>query len=175
MEIGLIDDILSEWKNTIDSDYDGYRNHVCRMVIFCLNIEPYTEEEKNKICIAAAFHDIGIWVENTVDYAEHSVPPALEYLKENNLEDWSAEISLMISEHHKVTPYRGQHEKIVERFRKADLIDFSFGIVRHGLSKKLIKDTKDKYPNEGFHKSLIKKLVPWIMKHPLNPMPMMKW
>jgi len=31
-----IDSILSEWKTLIGQDYEGYRNHVVRMVTFCL-------------------------------------------------------------------------------------------------------------------------------------------
>ena len=124
MDIQLIDEILSDWKDVIGDDYNGYRNHVCRMVTFCLSLGEYSEEDHQKICIAAAFHDIGIWIENTVDYVEPSIPPAMGYLKQNKLNDWCEEIELMISEHHKIRAYRGPYEELVERFRKADLVDF---------------------------------------------------
>ena len=96
-----IDQILSSWQDLIGSDFAGYRNHVVRMATFCLMLKECTLEEQQKIEIAACFHDIGIWTENTLDYLEPSIPPAKEYLKENGLTDWEEEITLMILYHHK--------------------------------------------------------------------------
>ena len=88
----LLEEILTEWKETIGNEYAGYRNHVYRMIHFCLSLKDCNEEEREKIIIAGAFHDIGIWIEDTVDYIPPSLPPAMEYLKNRNLEAWSTEI-----------------------------------------------------------------------------------
>ena len=96
-QIPLLEDILAEWRETIGSEYPGYRNHVYRMIHFCLALRDCTEEEREKIIIAGAFHDIGIWIEDTVDYILPSIPPAMVYLRHRNLDDWCEEIRLMIA------------------------------------------------------------------------------
>ena len=106
-ELPLLDEILVDWKDTIGDDFQGYKNHVHRMILCCfalnnLTNEELDKEEKEKIIIAGAFHDIGIWIEDTLDYLPPSIPPAREYLKKRGLESWSTEIELMINEHHKL-------------------------------------------------------------------------
>lgn len=174
-QIPLLEEIFTKWKETIGSEYQGYRNHVYRMIHFCLALKDCNEEEREKIVIAAAFHDIGIWIENTVDYIPPSILPAMEYLKSRNLEDWSTEIELMITEHHKIREYTGENHLLVELFRKGDLVDFSFGAFNFGIQKSYINDVKARFPNADFHKNLGKRAVRWFLKHPLNPAPMMKW
>lgn len=173
-QIPLLDSILDEWKQTIGKDFEGYKNHVYRMVNFCFALNPCSEEEREKVVIAAAFHDIGLWAGNTLDYIPPSIPPAIEYLKRRGLENWTTEISLMISEHHKVRPYTGAFP-LVEIFRKGDLVDFSLGMVKFGLPVEYINKVKAEIPNAGFHANLIRLSAKWFIKHPLNPAPMMKW
>ena len=173
--IDLIDDILEEWEKVIGSDFEGYKNHVYRMVNFCLALKSCDKEEREKIIISGCFHDIGIWVEKTIDYIPPSIPPVKKYLIKNNREDWAEEIILMIEEHHKIRKYRNNDYPLVELFRKGDLVDFSLGRVKFGLPKEYIVKVKNTFPNSGFHKGLVKKTSMWFLKHPLNPVPMMKW
>ncbi len=173
--IPLLEEILSDWKALIGSEYDGYRNHVYRMIHLCLALKDCNEQEREKIIIAAAFHDIGIWVDDTLDYLPPSIPPATAYLKENNREDWAEEITLMINEHHKLREYKNAAYPLVELFRKGDLVDFSLALFTFGIPKPYIKAVKAAFPNAGFHKNLAKRAARWFIKHPLNPAPMMKW
>lgn len=174
-EIPLLEDLLSEWEDVIGAEYGGYRNHVYRMVHFCLSLKECNTEEREKIIIAGAFHDIGIWIENTADYIEPSLPPAMAYLESNNLHAWRDEIALMITEHHKLRKYVSGPSDLVELFRRGDLVDFSLGLFKFGLSKTTIKEVKNNFPNMSFHKNLGKLAARWFVKHPLNPAPMMKW
>jgi hypothetical protein len=174
-QIPLLEEILADWQELISNEYEGYKNHVYRMIHFCLALKDCNEEEREKIIIAGAFHDIGIWVEDTVDYIPPSIPPAMEYLKRRNLEAWFAEIELMISEHHKITEYKDKTYPLVELFRKGDLVDFSFGLFKFGIAQDYIKEVKAEFPNADFHKNLGKRAARWFVKHPLNPAPMMKW
>lgn len=173
--IPLLEEIFVDWQKAIGSEYQGYRNHVYRMIHFCLALKECDREEGEKIIIAGAFHDIGIWIEDTVDYIPPSVPPAMAYLKTRNLEAWSDEITLMITEHHKVREYNSKLYPLVELFRKADLVDFSFGAFKFGIPQTYIKAVKAHFPNSDFHKNLGKRALKWFLKHPLNPVPMMKW
>jgi hypothetical protein len=173
--IPRLDEILASYKKIIGKDYQGYRNHCTRMLQCCFAIKPdCSDEDKEKLTIAAAFHDIGIWIENTVDYIPPSLPPAKAYLNEIGRSGWYKEIELMICEHHKITEYSDAEYPLVEVFRKGDLVDFSKGMIRFGLPKKKVKELKVLLPNEGFHKMLMRRGFTWFLKHPLNPAPMMK-
>jgi hypothetical protein len=173
--IPLLEDILGEWKNVIGEDYEKYKNHCTRMIQCCWVLKTCNEEKKKKIIIASAFHDIGLWTENTLDYIPPSIPLAMEYLMKNNLESWSEEIELMISEHHKLREYEDTNYPLVEVFRKGDLVDFSLGFVKFGIPEEFINELKVKIPNAGFHKMLLIRATKWFSRHPLNPAPMMKW
>jgi hypothetical protein len=179
-----LEELLTPWKSIIGDDYPGYKNHVYRMVQFCWALkkvrgETLTEDDKKKIMIAGTFHDIGIWVGNTLDYLDPSIPPAMIYLESQDRSNWKQEIELMITEHHKLSPFIGtqlnQKEiDIVELFRQGDIIDFSLGMIKFELPKSYIKEMKSAIPNKGFHLGLLKKGMRWFIRHPLNPAPMMK-
>jgi hypothetical protein len=176
--LALLKETLGEWKSVIGPAYEGYHNHVHRMVTFCLALHPCTPEEEQKIATAACFHDIGLWVEDTLDYIPPSLPPAQAYLQARGLSHWSEEVGLMISEHHKLRAFTGDKSRqypLVEVFRRGDLVDFSFGTVRFGLPQSLISEVQAQYPNAGFHAMLGRRAAAWFVRHPLNPAPMMKW
>jgi hypothetical protein len=174
-ELPLLEEIFREWQDTIGADYQGYRNHVYRMIHFCLALCMCNSEQRQKIIIAAAFHDIGIWIGDTVDYIPPSLPPMRLYLQANDLAHWSEEITLMITEHHKIRPYRDKKYPLVEVFRRGDLVDFSFGLFRFGIAKSFIRTVQTEFPNHGFHRALAKRAGKWFLQHPFNPAPMMKW
>lgn len=173
--IPLLERILDEWKETVGSAYVPYKNHVYRVVNFCLALHQCKQDDKDKFVIAGCFHDLGIWTNNTVDYLMPSEELAKQYLKDNAQELWSTEIELMIDQHHKITRYRDSNYPLVEVFRKADWVDVSMGKRAFGLSKSDVQGVLDNFPNLGFHKNLIKLAKAEFMRHPLNPLPMMKW
>ena len=173
--IPLLEEILGLWQDTIGKDYEGYKNHVYRMIHFCFALRDCTAEERDKIIIAGCFHDIGIWTDRTVDYIPPSIPPTQAYLSSKQLDHWSDEIILMIREHHKIRPYQDTTYPLVEVFRKGDLVDFSLGLVNFGLPKAYINEVKAQFPNAGFHRNLANLATQWFIEHPLNPAPMMKW
>jgi len=173
--IPLLENILSVWKNEIGADYIGYKNHVYRMIHCCFALHDCNEEEREKIIIAGCFHDLGLWTENTVDYLPPSALLAREYLKNKNLEHWSTEIELMIDMHHKIRAYKKDDYPLVDVFRKGDLADFSLGMIKGGISKETMEKIKMLFPNAGFHKMLLKVQGKWLLKHPFNPFPIMKW
>lgn len=132
------------------------------------------DSEKKKIEVALAFHDLGLFTEDTVDYLPSSMALADSYVKEHNLASWQAEIALMIGEHHKITPFHSSQYPLVEVLRKADLVDFLLGMVRHGVKKEVIKALKREFPNAGFHKMMAKEQLAWLKSHPKHPFPIFK-
>jgi hypothetical protein len=171
----LLEEILDKWKNEIGSDFLGYKNHLYRMINFCFALRPCNAEERQKIIIAGCFHDLGIWTGNTFDYLPPSIALAKTYLRQNNLEQWIPEIELMIDEHHKLRKYQDERYPLVELFRKGDLVDFSLGLVKCGLPRAYIKRVKSRFPDAGFHKRLVQLELGWFSRHPLNPLPVLKW
>ena len=168
-----IEFILDRFKAQIGADYERYKNHVYRVFSNCLmmDTDPANEE---KYAIAAAFHDLGIWTNQTFDYLEPSEQQARLYLTEKGKQAWVEEITAMIHFHHKISRYQGRHEKIVAIFRKADWIDISLGLITFGNSRQAIDKTTSRYPNLGFHFFLAKETAKNFFKHPLNPLPMVK-
>lgn len=122
-------------------------------------------------------HDDGV---GNLDYLAPSVKRALEYLAAaHKPSNWSRPVELMIAEHHKLTTFTKSHlnapdngqssnnndahtdigtdtsgvsvEQLVELVRQADLVDFSLGMVRCGLTRSLVSDVQTHWPNAGFH------------------------
>ena len=79
----------------------------------------------------------------------------------------------MIFWHHKLTPSRTPHA-LVEPFRRADLVDVTFGKVRFGLPRTLVRELYDAFPDAGFHRKLVRLSCANLMRHPLAPLPMLK-
>lgn len=167
--------LLSAHAARIGSDFAGYRNHCYRVLNFCIalsNNEPATVE---KVAVAAAFHDIGIWTEGTFDYLEPSVQAAAAYLQGIGRDEWIAEISRMIREHHKVTPVREVGSALAEAFRRADWIDVSMGLRRFGLPRAAVREAFSIWPSAGFHRRLIQLSWQRLKSHPGSPLPMVKF
>lgn len=172
--IPLLEEILEAWKPVIGADYQAYKNHVYRVANFCLSIGPYGGEDAEKIIIAACFHDIGIWSDTTLDYLAPSEIRASDYLSKIGKEAWITEVNLMIEMHHKIQAYDEPGSPLVEAFRRADIADFSLGIFRMGFSADFIAAVRSEFPNAGFHKRLLQLGSKWLLRHPLNPLPMFR-
>jgi len=173
--IVLLEEILAPWQARIGADFEGYKNHVSRVLNFCFALRDCNDVERRKLIIAGAFHDIGIWADGTVDYLPPSIAQAELYLKEYGLAEWIPEINLIIDLHHKLRPYQGGLSPLIEIFRRADLADFSLGMIKGGVPGATVRAAKAAYPNAGFHKRLMQLAGGWFAKHPLSPPPFMKW
>lgn len=171
----LTDRILAEYKSTIGKDFDGYRNHITRMLNFCHYLLPdHSQEDSEKWQIAAAFHDIALWTHDRVDYLVPSYELCNEYLKMTGKEAWIREVQTIIDMHHLVFTYQGPYQRLTEVFRKADLADFSLGVIANGVDRAFIRDVKKALPNRGFHACLGRFTLKQLTRNPLNPVPMMR-
>lgn len=168
----LIKTILEDYKIVLGTDFNIYKNHVSRIYSFMILIDTDVVNH-DKYAIAAVFHDIGIWTDS-FNYLKPSIKLAEKYLIENNQANWVEEISLMISFHHKMSPYKGKFQKTVETFRQADWIDVSMGFMRFEMEKQDYVNGLKLYSNKGFHLFLVKQMLKYFPKNPLNPLPMFK-
>jgi hypothetical protein len=170
-----IEEILDDHASELGRDFIPYRNHVYRVVNLCLAIVGDSRVELEKIAVAAVFHDLGIWTNKTFDYIAPSVAIAREHLTARGMAEWMPEIEAMIANHHKVTTSRANPQLLVESFRRADWIDVSRGLRRFGLSRTFVAVVAARWPDAGFHRRLVELTIDQWWKHPLNPLPMVKW
>lgn len=170
----LVEEILGGFSGVIGPDFAAYRNHVYRVINLCLSLGSFGEVEKEKIQIAACFHDIGIWTAGTLDYLAPSEADATAYLKARGKEQWVPEVVEMIEMHHALRSQAASPFPLVEPFRRADIADFSLGMVSMGIPSQLVATLKAEFPNSGFHKRLAQLGGKWLLRHPLNPLPMFR-
>lgn len=168
-----IETLLQPFRQQLGGDYEKYKNHTCRVLAASMLLDSAVEN-REKYAIAAAFHDIGIWTHHTLDYLGPSAEQAAAYLSKAGKADWADEIAQMIHWHHKMTPYKGENQRTVETFRKADWIDVSLGLMRFGTDGSRLRDNRKRWPNLGFHLFLAKGTFKNLLRHPLNPLPMFK-
>lgn len=169
-----VDGLLETYREQLGGNYDAYRNHLYRMMNFTLYLNGPDESLLAPLEVAGFFHDLDFILRGNAHYLEPSAEAARAYLDETNRSELAPLVTDLIVWHHKLTKYRGDQGAIVEHFRVADLIDLSLGVIRGGVDKAFIKEAKRTFPNAGFHKVLVKTLVPYALTHPFNPMPMMR-
>lgn len=169
----LIDEILDANKDVArgrDAAYEGYRSHAHRVHNFARAISSFSDEDEQKVAIAAAFHDL--YVFEGLDYLEPSISAASLFLSETGREAWEREVAQTIAFHHRVRPYRGEAASLVEPFRRADWNDFTMGLVRAGIPRDVRKAADAEFPVKDFvPRALTKMATAWLVHHPLRPAP----
>jgi hypothetical protein len=171
-QIPILDQVLDGHAAELGKDFAAYRNHTYRVVNFCLAFSLNDEVQLEKIALAAAFHDLGIWTDHTFDYLQPSIRLARAHLIGSGKHEWTSEITEMILEHHKISRYQGG--RLVEQFRCADWVDVSRGFRRFGLSRQYLNEVFKMWPDAGFHKRLLVLGLHRLRTHPWNPLPMIR-
>lgn len=173
-EIGTLDGLLRAHAVELGDDFTAYRNHTYRVANLCVALCPGDAEQVQKIAIAAAFHDLGIWTHHTFDYLRPSAGLACAHLAHTGKAEWTPEISGMILEHHRISRYRDAPDWLVEPFRRADWVDVSRGLLAFGLPRELLREIFSIWPDAGFHKRLAQLSFKRLRTHPWSPLPMLK-
>jgi hypothetical protein len=172
--IAVLDRVLDEYAAELGGDFAGYRNHTYRVANLCFALSSGNPERLEKIAIAAAFHDIGIWVDGTFDYLPPSVRLATAHLERSERTEWVPEICEIIQQHHKLSQYRNNPSWLVESFRRADLVDVSRGLFRFGLPRSFVRALFSQWPSAGFHWGLVRLELRRLRTNPLSPLPMVR-
>jgi hypothetical protein len=169
----LIDEILDanrERAHGQDKAFEGYRNHAHRVFNYTCAIASLSPEDQDKIAVAAAFHDLFAF--DGLDYLEPSIEAAGRYLSKTGREAWDRDVALIIAYHHRVRPYRGPSDRLVEPFRRADWNDFTMGLVRWGVPREVRRAADAEFPVKDFiPKAVTRVLLSWAPRHPLRPAP----
>jgi hypothetical protein len=168
--LATVDAVLSAYRGELGADFQAYRNHAARVFLRCCRILARQGTDPDapaveKIAIAAALHDLAIWTERTYDYLLPSCRLARRHAAEIGRSDWAEEIEAMIAWHHKITPCRA-FGPLAEAFRRADWRDVLW---------MPLPETRPALPNAGFHLRLLDLTWQWWKRHPLRPLPMLRW
>jgi hypothetical protein len=173
--IDPLDRVLETHAVELGGDFTAYRNHTYRVVNLCAALAPCADATLEKVALAAAFHDLGIWTAGTFDYLQPSIDLACDHLACAGHGDWRDTVAGMIREHHKIRRYHGEEAALIEPFRRADWVDVSLGVLTFGLPRRRMREIFAKWPNAGFHQRLAQLTLKRLRTHPLSPIPVLKW
>ncbi len=151
-----LDALLSPHHGALGADRDGYVGHVHRLtgLVLAQAGDRLDEASRGQLTIAAVFHDLGLWLDDTFDYLDPSAGHAAEHLRSIGRDDWIARVERIIQRHHQLRPVRD--DALVEAFRRADLADVSFGLVRRGIPPAAWAQLHARWPIAGFQWRLVR-------------------
>jgi hypothetical protein len=165
----IVDAVLDRHRDALGDDLAAYRNHVYRCLTYHQLLLGFSIPDA--AALAWATHDLGIWTAGTLDYLTPSADLAAAYADEFGIADVH-QLRALVTEHHRLRPV---DDRVTETFRQADLIDVSHGVLRHGIGRAAIRAAVSMLPYNGFHMFLVKGLTGYAVRHPLRPLPMMRF
>lgn len=149
-----IETLLAPLQRELGGDYAGYRGHIYRVLTYAMHFLAGDEAYRLAIETALVYHDIGLWTDHELAYLEPSIERALAANEENRL-GLDPELLLnLIYWHQRVCSYRGRDADAVNALRKADWVDATGGLVRHGLKYRQIAAVTAAIPEHGFQQTL---------------------
>ena len=174
----LIDEVLDRYRRQLGPHYDRYHGHVYRMYHYTRYLIASSggdpDSDDDALAVAAAFHDLSFATDQALDYLPPSIDAAAKHLDALGLARLEPAVSRMIGFHHKLTPYRAEDARVVEPFRRADLVDL-FGMPGVGVPFALRREAQRAYPKAGFRGFVCKTLLLGALKQPWRPLPMLRW
>ena len=170
-----LDALLDAHAAQLGDDAVGYRHHAYRVANFYWQLFPGNAEMLEKLSIAVAFHDLGIWTAQTFDYLPPSRALARDHLHAIGRSEGLTDVDAMIDHHHRIRRMPAATHASVETFRRADWIDVSNGVARFGLPRDVVREVRTVFPDACFHRRLLQLTLQRLRRHPLSPLPMMRW
>ena len=156
LERPRVEALFAPYKQVIGQDLPGYRNHVYRTVTYAMHFLNNSIADEQLIETAFVYHDIGLWTDYELAYLEPSKALAVA---DNEKHGWGLDPDVLrgvIHWHHKIFPYKGPNQNVIEACRKADWIDATKGKLRKGISRPAISTVEAAFPNLGFHDTLLR-------------------
>jgi hypothetical protein len=142
--------------DVLGADLPAYRHHIYRVMSYARHFLGENQRGQDHIAFALVFHDIGMWTEGELAYLTPSEQRAEQVRAAQAPHLDAALIAKIIHWHHKLLPYRGTDADIINAARKADWIDASQGLIRHGLPRASIRAVEAAIPVLGFHSVLMR-------------------
>jgi hypothetical protein len=165
----IVDAVLDRYRDALGDDGSAYRNHVYRCITYHQLLLGFSISDV--AALAWATHDLGIWTASTFDYLAPSADLAAASADEFGITDVD-QLRALITEHHRLRP---TDDRVTETFRRADLVDVSHGLLHNRIARSAVRAAVAPLPYCGFHALLVKGLAGYAARHPLRPLPMMRW
>jgi hypothetical protein len=165
----IVDAVLNRYRDKLGQQVLTYRNHVYRCITYHQLLIGDTIPAF--AALAWATHDLGIWTAGTFDYLPASADLASLHADEFGIKDVHA-ARMLITEHHRLRP---ADDRMTETFRRADLVDVSHGLIAGPIGRSQVRAVANQLPYNGFHAFLTKGLTGYAVRHPLRPLPMLRW
>jgi hypothetical protein len=169
----IIDEVLGTNRQAIGPLHPVWHRHSYRMLNICVNACP--QEPVDKFAVAIAFHDLPAAIDGNLVYVDRAAALARAWLTKHRLTEWGPEVSAMIVNHHKIRTYTGPHAATVDAFRRADWIDVFLGHWSGGQDENLVARVNRELPLNDGRRALAHILLPYALRHPLKPFPMLRW
>lgn len=165
----IVDAVLEQHAAELGAHAEPYRNHVYRG----LNYQQLLlgESLPDTAALAWAVHDLGVWTAGTFDYLAPSAALGVDAAPGFGI-DASDAVRDMVIEHHRL---RRCANRLTETFRLADRMDVSRGVLRGPVPASAVKAIVRQYPYRGFHGIVLRGGLAHALRHPLNPLPMVRW
>jgi hypothetical protein len=166
----IVDAVLDRHRGALGDERAAYTNHVYRCMTYHQLLLGFSIPDA--AALAWATHDLGIWTAGTLDYLAPSADLAAAYADEFDIADVD-QLRALVTDHHRLLPVRD--DRLTDTFRRADLIDVSHGVLRQGVERSAVRAAVEALPYNGFHAFLAKGLSGYAVRHPLRPLPMMRF
>ncbi len=152
----IVERELAPLREAIGADFEGYRNHVYRVLTYALHFLGGDAKWRETVAFALAYHDVGLWTDKALAYLEPSEALAEQARQASAPHLDACLVCNLIHWHHKVTAFQGPDAEVVNAVRKADWVDASGGRVRKGLSRRDILEVMSAIPPHGFYETLMR-------------------
>ncbi|WIM87846.1 hypothetical protein PT015_23990 [Candidatus Mycobacterium wuenschmannii] len=166
----IVEAVLDRHRDALGEHRSAYGNHVYRSLTYHQLLLGFSVPDT--AALAWATHDLGIWTADTWDYLGPSADLAEAYAGEYGITDID-QLRALVTEHHRLRPLRDA--RVTETFRQADLIDVSRGVLTQGVGRAAVRAAVKALPYNGFHAFLAKGLSGYALRHPLRPLPMLRF
>ncbi|GAO56783.1 phosphohydrolase [Novosphingobium sp. ERN07] len=140
----------------LGADFAAYRNHIYRVLSYAAHFLGDDPRGRKHIAFALVFHDVGMWTDHELAYLEPSEAAAERVRAQHAPHLDPTLVANIIHWHHKLLSFAGPDAEIVNAARKADWIDASMGMVRHGVPRKQVAAIEEAIPVLGFPEVLMR-------------------
>ena len=151
--IELVETLFLRFSRTIEEEILPYKNYVYRVINFYITLNPRTsKEEESKLIIATSFYILGLYYKKNLDYLKSSIDYAKEYLRENHLEKWIEEITLMIRVQQKGIFFQRRRDIVI--LNKASKLASKNQKSDKSVDKQFFDEIDIFFPDKGFNRIL---------------------
>jgi len=165
----IVEAVLDRYRDELGQQLLTYRNHVYRCITYHQML--IGDAIADFAALAWVTHDLGIWTAGTFDYLGASADLASLHANEFGITD-VGQARTLITEHHRLRP---ADDRMTDTFRMADLVDVSRGFIAGQIERSQVQAVVAQLPYSGFHAFLAKGLTGYAVRHPLRPLPMLRW